>query len=67
MSYAFDAELAPWVPMINDLSFSDIAAACAAEKEMTANLPVYEPTRPVRRPRHSRPRALGRTSGPGRA
>ncbi|MFF6782796.1 alpha/beta hydrolase fold domain-containing protein [Streptomyces sp. NPDC012510] len=47
MSYAFDPELAPWVPMINDLPFTDIAAARAAEKVMTANLPVYEPARPV--------------------
>ena len=33
--------------MINDLPFTDIAAARAAEKEMTANLPVHEPARPV--------------------
>ena len=47
MSYAFDPELAPWVPMITDLPFSDLAAARAAEKAMTANLPMYEPDRPV--------------------
>lgn len=47
MSYAFDPELAHVVPMINDLPFTDIAAARAAEKEMTAHLPVYEPARPV--------------------
>ncbi|MFE7767739.1 hypothetical protein [Streptomyces sp. NPDC057438] len=57
MSYAFEAEPAPWVPVISDLSFPDIAAARAAERGMTTNLPVYEPTRPVRRPRHARPRA----------
>ncbi|WP_157875003.1 hypothetical protein [Streptomyces resistomycificus] len=54
MSYAFEAELAPWVPAINDLSVSDIAAARAAERGMTANLPVYAPTRLVGRPRRSR-------------
>lgn len=47
MSYAFDPALAPWVPMITDLPFSDIAAARAAEKAMTADLPMYEPDRPV--------------------
>ncbi|MDQ0834576.1 acetyl esterase [Streptomyces achromogenes] len=47
MSYAFDPELAHWVPMINDLPFADLAAARAAEKAMTANLPMYEPARPV--------------------
>ncbi|KJK35036.1 hypothetical protein UK15_33270 [Streptomyces variegatus] len=33
--------------MINDLPFTDIAAARAGEKEMTANLPMCEPARPV--------------------
>ncbi|MDQ0963785.1 hypothetical protein QFZ66_007663 [Streptomyces sp. B4I13] len=47
MSYAFDPELAHWVPMITDLPFSDMAAARGAGKAMTANLPMYEPDRPV--------------------
>lgn len=47
MTYAFDPELAPWVPMLSDLPFADYAAARIGEAELLANLPPYEPVRPV--------------------
>lgn len=57
MSYAFDPELAHVVPLINDLPFTDIAAARAAEKEMTAHLPRVRAGPSGRRPRHPCPGA----------
>jgi acetyl esterase/lipase len=47
VTYAFDPELAPWVPMLADLPFADYAVAREGEKSLTANLPVYEPVKPV--------------------
>jgi hypothetical protein len=47
--YVFDPELAPWIPRITDLPFANLAAARQAVKELTANLPIYQPmTRRVR-------------------
>ncbi|MEQ0558218.1 alpha/beta hydrolase [Amycolatopsis sp. NEAU-NG30] len=53
MAYAFDPELAPWVPGITDLPFADLPAARQAVKELTAHLPRYQPETPVEvRDRH---------------
>ena len=47
MTYAFDPELAPWVPALSDLPFADYVAARAGEAALLEALPAYQPTSPV--------------------
>ncbi|KMS85631.1 esterase [Streptomyces regensis] len=47
MTYAFDPELAPWVAMLPEVSFTDIVGARQMDAAMTAQLPGYEPPVPV--------------------
>ena len=44
MTYAFDPELAPWVPALSDLPFADYVAARAGEAALLEALPEYQPT-----------------------
>ncbi len=48
MTYAFDPELAPWVPALSDLPFADYAAARAGEAALLEALPAYQPALPVK-------------------
>ena len=43
----YDPELAPWAPIFAQLSFADIPAARAAETDLLATLPPYEPPVPL--------------------
>ena len=47
MTYRFDPELAPWVPMLPQLDISDVAAARATLAEMVAQAPAYESPVPL--------------------
>lgn len=47
MAYAFDPELAPWISMIPDIDFTDLATLRSADESLMAHLPVYEPPVPV--------------------
>lgn len=47
MTYRFDPELAPWIPMLPTLDISDPVAARAALTEAARQAPVYEPSQPL--------------------
>ena len=47
MTYRFDPELAPWVPMLPQLDLSDVAAARATLAEMADQAPAYESPVPL--------------------
>jgi acetyl esterase len=47
VAYPYDPELAPWIPMIPKIDFTDIATLRNADSEMMAHLPVYEPPVPL--------------------
>jgi acetyl esterase/lipase len=47
VAYAFDPELAPWVPMLSDLPFADFVAARDGAADLAVNLPPYKPSTPV--------------------
>src|ERR1700761_6287370 len=47
MTYRFDPELAPWVPMLPQLDISDVAAARATLAEMAGQAPAYESPVPL--------------------
>jgi acetyl esterase/lipase len=47
MTYRFDPELAPWIPMLPTLDISDPVAARAALAEAALQAPVYEPSQPL--------------------
>ena len=47
MAYQYDPELAPWIPMIPKIDFTDIATLRNVDGEMMAHLPVYEPPVPL--------------------
>jgi acetyl esterase len=47
MNNAYDPELAPWAPVFAQLSFADIPAARAGERELLAALPPYHPPVPL--------------------
>jgi acetyl esterase/lipase len=47
MTYRFDPELAPWIPMMPTFDISDPVAARAALAEQVRQLPPYEPAQPL--------------------
>jgi acetyl esterase/lipase len=47
VAYAFDPELAPWISMLPDLDFTDIAVLRSADEAMLEHLPTYDPPVPV--------------------
>jgi len=47
VAYQYDPELAPWIPMIPKIDFTDIATLRNVDGEMMAHLPVYEPPVPL--------------------
>jgi acetyl esterase len=47
VSYDFDPELAPWVPRMPGLDYSDLAGARAVLRTVSERQPAYEPIRPV--------------------
>src|SRR5687768_11810847 len=47
MTHAYDPELAPWAPVFAQRSFADVPAARAAEPELLAALPPYDPPVPL--------------------
>jgi acetyl esterase/lipase len=47
MTYRFDPELQPWIPMMPTLDVSDIAAARAELAALAAQMPAYQPPRPL--------------------
>ncbi|NKZ07622.1 alpha/beta hydrolase [Actinomadura latina] len=47
MTYAYDPELVPWIPMIPHLSIADIQQVRREEGELFGDAPVYEPPVPV--------------------
>jgi acetyl esterase/lipase len=47
VAYAFDPELAPWIPMIPKLEFTNIAELRNVDESMMAHLPVYDPPVPL--------------------
>ena len=47
MAYAYDPELTPWIAMIPDVDFSDLAALRDVDESLMEHLPVYEPPVPV--------------------
>lgn len=47
MAYAFDPELAPWIPMIPEMDYTDIAAIRSIDESMMEHLPTYDPPVPV--------------------
>ncbi|TCK22003.1 alpha/beta hydrolase [Pseudonocardia endophytica] len=47
MTYRFDPELAPWVPLMPTFDISDPAAARAELAELVRQMPPYTPSRPL--------------------
>ncbi|HEX6354555.1 alpha/beta hydrolase [Actinophytocola sp.] len=47
MAYAFDPELAPWIAMLPNLEFTDIAELRGADEMMSEHMPRYDPPVPV--------------------
>ncbi len=47
MTYAYDPELVPWIPMIPHLSIADVQKVRREEAELFGNVPAYEPPVPV--------------------
>jgi len=47
VAYAFDPELAPWIPMIPKFEFTNIAELRNVDESMMAHLPVYDPPVPL--------------------
>jgi acetyl esterase len=47
VAYAYDPELAPWIPMIPKIEFTDIATLRNADESMMAHLPTYDPPVPL--------------------
>lgn len=47
MTYRFDPELAPWIPMIPVVDISDIPAARARMSELSRQAPPYQPPLPL--------------------
>jgi acetyl esterase len=47
MTYRFDPELAPWVPMLPTLDISDVSAARAQAAELAGQVPPYEAPLPL--------------------
>jgi acetyl esterase/lipase len=47
VAYAFDPELAPWIAMLPNLDFTDIAALRGADEVMMEHLPPYDPPVPL--------------------
>lgn len=48
MAYAYDPELAPWIAMIPDIDFSDLAAARSVDESLVEHLPRYEAPVPLK-------------------
>ena len=47
MAYAYDPELAPWIAMIPDIDFSDLATLRNVDESLLEHLPAYEPPVPL--------------------
>jgi acetyl esterase len=47
VAYAYDPELAPWIAMIPDIDFTDIATVRSADESLLEHLPRYEPPVPL--------------------
>ncbi|MEU6423724.1 alpha/beta hydrolase [Streptomyces spiralis] len=66
MTYAFDPELAPWVPSLPQVDLADYAAVRAAEAAALAQAPAYAPSAPVKIRNITVPGPLGETEVPVR-
>ncbi|GAB3723946.1 alpha/beta hydrolase [Nocardiopsis nanhaiensis] len=59
MTYAYDAELAPWAPRLNPLDYSDLETARPRLREVMERQRMYQPVRPVETTEELVPGAAG--------